>query len=80
MGGCKTGKTPARSTVHQEIVAIRQVYKNAMRHGWIDHLPDFSAPYRASGKITHRAWFSPEEYKQLYEATRERAAHPKKER
>jgi integrase len=33
-----------------------------------------------SGKITHRAWFSPEEYKRLYEATRERAKHPKKAR
>ena len=26
-----------------------------------------------SGKISHRAWFSPDEYKQLYQATRERA-------
>ncbi|MGI0134498.1 MAG: site-specific integrase, partial [Candidatus Micrarchaeaceae archaeon] len=31
-------------------------------------------------KVTHRAWFSPEEYKMLYEATRERAKNPKKER
>ncbi|HTY51295.1 MAG TPA: hypothetical protein VMB48_16525 [Steroidobacteraceae bacterium] len=77
---CKTGRTPARNTVHQEIVAIRQVYKTALRHGWIDHLPDFSTPYKASGKVSHRAWFSPDEYKRLYEATRERAAHPKKPR
>jgi integrase len=33
-------------------------------------MPDLSAPYKASGKISHRAWFSPEEYKMLYEATR----------
>jgi integrase len=39
-----------------------------------------SAPYRASAKISHRAWFSPEEYKQLYEATRKRAQHPKQPR
>jgi integrase len=39
-----------------------------------------SAPYKTSGKVVHRAWFSPEEYKRLYEATRERAAKPKKER
>jgi len=77
---CKTGKPPSRSTMHQEIVVIRQVYKTAIRHGWFDHLPDLSAPYKASGKIVHRAWFSPEEYKTLYQATRERARKPKKER
>jgi integrase len=39
-------------------------------------LPDLSQPYKTSGKITHRAWFSPEEYQQLYEATRRRAHKP----
>jgi integrase len=29
-------------------------------------------------KISHRGWFSPEEYKRLYEATRARAKKPKK--
>lgn len=76
----KTGKPPARSTMHQEIVALRQVLKTAIRHAWLTHLPDLSQPYRSAGKITHRAWFSPAEYKQLYEATRERAKNPKKER
>ena len=66
------GKKPSRSTLHHEAVTIRQVMKVALRHGWIDHLPDFSMPYRSSTKITHRAWFSPEEYRQLYTATRER--------
>lgn len=74
------GKPPARNTIHQEIVALRQVLKTAIRHGWLEHLPDLSEPYRASGKISHRAWFSPEEYKQLYEATRRRANNPKRER
>jgi integrase len=74
------GKPPARSTLHQEIVCLRQVLKTANRHRWIDYLPDLSAPYKSSGKITHRAWFSPAEYKRLYEATRERAKNPKKER
>jgi integrase len=63
--------------MHQEIVTLRQIFKTALRHGWVDHLPDLSAPYRASAKISHRAWFSPEEYKQLYEATRKRAHDPK---
>lgn len=74
------GKPPARSTMHHEIVTLRQVLKTAARHGWLQALPDLSEPYGASGKISHRAWFSPEEYKQLYTATRERARNPKKSR
>jgi integrase len=74
------GKPPARSTMHQEIVVLRQTLKAAIRHRWLDRLPDLSEPYRASGKISHRAWFSPEEYKKLYEATRRRAQHPKNPR
>jgi integrase len=73
-------KPPARSTLHQEIVCLRQILKTANRHGWLANLPNLSPPYKSSGKITHRAWFSPAEYKQLYEATRERAKNPKKER
>ncbi len=67
-----TGKPPARNTIHQEIVTLRQVLKTAIRHGWLSHLPDLSTPYRTAEKISHRAWFSPEEYKKLYQATRKR--------
>src|SRR4029077_12729890 len=74
------GKPPARSTMHQEIVVLRQTLKAAVRHRWLDRMPDMSEPYRASGKVSHRAWFSPEEYKQLYEATRKRAHTPKNAR
>jgi integrase len=73
----KRGKPPAHNTMHQEIVTLRQTLKTALRHGWLDHLPDLSEPYRSSPKISHRAWFSPEEYKKLYEATRRRAHQPK---
>jgi integrase len=73
-------RRPARSTLHQEMVTLRQVLKTANRKGWIAALPDMSAPYKQSGKVTHRAWFSPEEYRRLYEATRERARNPKVER
>ncbi len=73
-------KRPSRSTIHSEIITLRHVLKTAQRHGWLSYLPDISAPYKTSGKIAHRAWFSPEEYKQLYKATGERAKHPKKER
>src|ERR1700688_3697104 len=76
----KRGKPPAHSTMHQEIVTLRQTLKTALRHGWLDHLPDLSEPYRSSPKISHRAWFSPEEYKKLYEATRKRAHKPKRVR
>ena len=78
----KSGGTrpPARATLHQEVVVIRQVLKTAIRHGWLKYLPDLSMPYKTAGKLTRRAWFSPEEYKKLYEATRRRANKPKKER
>jgi len=63
-------KPPSRSTMLHEIVTLRQVLKTAMRQGWIDHVPDISAPFSSSNKVVHRAWFSPDEYKQLYQATR----------
>jgi integrase len=72
------GKPPARNTMHQEIVTLRQVLKTAYRHGWLKYLPDLSEPYKTNQKISHRAWFSPEEYKKLYLATRARAKNPKK--
>lgn len=69
-------KPPARSTMHQQIVTLRQILKTAHRHGWLQSIPDLTPPYKASTKITHRAWFSPDEYRQLYEATRQRAKNP----
>lgn len=66
-------KPPSRSTIHDEIVTLRQVLKTAQRHGWLTHLPDLSPPYGTRGKIMHRPWFSPAEYKALYTATREYA-------
>ena len=65
------GKHPAAATVQKEIVTLRMTLKAAVRHGWLGHLPDFSAPYRSSAKVSHRAWFSPDEYKTLYPASRE---------
>jgi len=62
---------PARSTLHDEVVTLRLVLKTAIRHGWLAYLPDLSPPYRTQGKITHRPWFSPSEYKQLYTASRD---------
>ena len=73
-------KPPSRSTLHNEMVTLRQVLKTAIRQGWLAHLPDLSAPYRTQGKIVHRPWFSPAEYKQLYEATRAYARDPFHER
>jgi integrase len=78
----KTGEPlrPSRSTLHKEFVIIRQIMKAAHRHGWIEYVPDFSPPYKMSGKVGHRAWFSPEEYTQLYTATRARAKQPSTKR
>ncbi len=74
------GKPPARNTMHQEIVVLRQVLKTALRHGDLTSLPDLSQPYRTNSKISHRAWFSPEEYKLLYRATPERVENPRKKK
>jgi integrase len=74
------GKPAARSTMHQEIVTLRQVLKTANRHGWLPYLPDLSEPYKTGGKVAHRAWFSPDEYRKLYEATRARVKSPKRKR
>jgi integrase len=79
-GKGRRGTMPTRSTMHKDMVALRQVLKSAVRNGWLDHMPDLSEPYRTSEKISHRAWFSPEEYKQFYEATRRRVEHPPKPR
>jgi integrase len=54
--------------------------KTGVRHGRLEHLPDLPPPYRTQGKIIPRPWFSPSEYKQLYEATRENARNPKRAR
>jgi integrase len=73
------GQPPALNTIRNEMIPLRQVLKTAVRHQWLDHVPDFSPPFKSSRKVSHRAWFSPQEYRQLYEATRERAKNPKKE-
>lgn len=72
------GGAPARITLHNETVILRQVLKFCHGKGWLDYVPELSPPYKASSKVGHRAWFSPAEYKQLYEATRRKAAQPHK--
>jgi len=75
----KPWKPPARNTIHNEVVTLNMVLKTAQRHGWLEHLPNLSDPYRRQTKIEHRPWFTPKEYKQLYEATRENAQNPTRE-
>lgn len=69
----RDGKPPSASTLHQEIVCLRQVLKSANRRRWLEHLPDLSTPFRRSTKISHRAWLAPDDYKRLYTETRQRA-------
>jgi hypothetical protein len=57
-------------------MALGHVLRTAKRHGWIEHVPSLKAPYKGSGKVTHRAWFSPKEYKALWEHTQKRARRP----
>ena len=51
---------------------IRQTLKWAEGMGWIPFVPNLAQPYMSQGKKGRRAWFSPEEYEQLYTATRRR--------
>ena len=76
-GAAKPWKPPAHKTIHNEVVTLSMVLKTAQRHGWLEHLPDLSDPYRRQSKIEHRPWFTPNEYKQFYKATRTNAAQPK---
>ena len=76
--GDKPGRPPARSTMTNEIVHIRQILKWAEGMGWIPFVPNLTPPYKTQGKRGRRAWFSPEEYKQLYTATRRRIAEGKR--
>ncbi|WP_454714567.1 tyrosine-type recombinase/integrase [Caulobacter segnis] len=69
----RDGKPPAHSTLHQEIVCLRQILKAANRRRWVDQLPDLSTPFGRSTKISHRAWLTPDDYKRLYTETRDRA-------
>lgn len=71
-------RPPARNTILHEIVYIRQTLKTAESHGWIPYVPSLSMPYMTQGKRSRRAWFSPDEYKKLYEATRRRIAEGKR--
>lgn len=70
------GRKPGRSQLHHEIITLRHVMKAAQRMGWVKAIPDLSPPFRKSAKIEHRAWFSPQEYRTLYMATRERTKNP----
>ena len=79
-GEAQPWKPPARNTIHNEIVTLSMVLKTAQRHGWLEYIPDLSDPYRRQSKVEHRPWFTPNEYKQLYEATRRNAAEPKNKR
>ncbi len=79
-GEVETPKPPARNTLDNEIITLRLVMKVALRKGWITGLPDFSAPYKKQMKVVRRPWFTPEEYKALYTATREHARKAKTER
>jgi integrase len=67
---------PARTTLNQEMVVVRHVMETANGEGWLPSIPKLSFPYKASGKIGHRAWLTQDEYVALYTRTGERAKNP----
>jgi len=69
----RRGRSPARSTILSDLVAVRQVLKYEEGAGRLAAVPSLSLPYLTLKKKGRRAWFSPEEYQQLYKATRKRA-------
>lgn len=68
----RRGRSPARSTILSDLVVIRQVLKHEEGAGRLAYVPGLSLPYLTLKKKGRRAWFSPEEYEQLYKATRQR--------
>lgn len=68
----RKGRRPGRSQLHHEIITLRHVLKTAVRQGWLTSLPDMSLPYRKSGKVEHRGWFSPGELARVIAAARTR--------
>ncbi len=45
-------RRPSRSTLHQEIVCLRQILKLANRKGWLVALPDMSVRIRRPGRLS----------------------------
>lgn len=68
----RRGRSPARSTILADMVVVRQILKHEEGAGRLAFVPSLSLPYLTLKKKGRRAWFSPEEYKQLYKATRNR--------
>lgn len=74
----KPGHPPARSTMLQEIVHIRQILKFAEGKGWIPFVPSLETLHMTQTKKGRRPWFSPEEYVKLYTATGDRISNGKR--
>lgn len=74
----KTGKRPARSTLLHEIVHVRQILKFSEGKSWIPYVPSLSSELMKKTKTSRRAWFSPEEYEKLHQATRRRIKEGKR--
>jgi integrase len=73
-------RPPSRSTIENEIITLRMILKTCERKGWLKGIPDLSPPYKKQKKVEHRPWFSLDEYKILYNATRDYSQSPLRER
>ncbi len=73
LGEDEEKKAPARNTIENEVITLRMILKTCERKGWVKALPNLTPPYKKQKKIEHRPWFSLDEYKRLYTATRDYA-------
>ena len=69
----KDGKTLTASTLHKDLVTIRQALKHAVLEGWLATLP---SPFPPVGKIAAnpRPWLDPDEWTTLQRVAKERIA------
>lgn len=65
---------------HQIKNALRIVLNEAEKLEWLDNTPTFKEDYKSRKSKLPRAWFEPDEYEQLYKATRSNITRLKKTR
>jgi len=58
------------ATIHAYLNGVRIVFRRAKLRGELENTPIFLSEHKPSAKATPRTWFQPEQYVQLYRATR----------
>jgi integrase len=63
-------QNPTTSTIKHHLNGIRIVFRRARLRGEISETPVFATERKSAGEVTPRTWFQPQEYIDLYTATR----------